>query len=66
MTLRLEIAEPFAHRMNIAKYQRILAMNLTGEERRFVKRRLAEEHAALLQLARNIPPEGQWPTQRSD
>ena len=59
MTLRMETAEKFAHRMNIAKYQRILGTHLTAEERRFVERRLAEEQTALQQLAWNTPPKGQ-------
>ena len=45
MTLPMETAEQFAHRTNIARYQRILATYLTAEERRFVERRLAEEQA---------------------
>ncbi len=57
MALRMETAEQFAHRANIAKYQRILATYLTAEERRFVERRLAEEQAALQQLAWSIAPE---------
>jgi hypothetical protein len=59
MTSRLETAEQFAHRMNIAKYQRILATYLTAEERRYVERRLAEEQAAFQQFAWNTPPRGQ-------
>lgn len=59
MTLQMETAERFAHRMNIAKYQRILATYLTADERHFVERRLAEERAALQQRAWNIAPEGQ-------
>ena len=49
----------FGHRANITKYQKILATYLTAEERRFVERRLAEEQAALQQLAWNIEPERQ-------
>ena len=59
MALRMETAERFAHRANIAKYQKILATYLTAEERRFVEHRLAEEQATLQQLAWNIAPEGQ-------
>jgi hypothetical protein len=59
MALRMEAAEQFAHRMNIAKYRRILATYLTAQERRFVECRLAEEQAAYEQLAENIVPEGQ-------
>ena len=59
MALRMETAERFAHRANITNYQKILATYLTAEERRFVERRLAEEQAALQQLAWNIAPEGQ-------
>jgi hypothetical protein len=59
MALRMETAERFAHRANITNYQKILATYLTAEERRLVERRLAEEQAALQQLAWNIAPEGQ-------
>jgi hypothetical protein len=59
MTLRMETAEQFAHRANIARYQAILATYLTAEKRRFIECRLAEEQAALQQLAWNIAPEGQ-------
>jgi len=59
MRLRLETADQFAHRANITRYQKILATYLTAEERRFVERRLAEEQAALQQVASNIVPEGQ-------
>lgn len=59
MTLRMEIVDQFAHRSNIAKYQKILATYLTAEERRFVERRLEEEQVALQQLAWHIAPEGQ-------
>ena len=51
MTLRMESADQFAHRANIAKYQKILATYLAAEERRFVERRLAEEQVALQQVA---------------
>jgi len=46
--------QQFVHRMNIARYQRILGTYLTAEERRFVERRLAEERAALQQLAWSV------------
>jgi hypothetical protein len=59
MTLRMETADQFAHRANIARYQKILATYLTAEERRFVERRLAEERAALQQLAWSVVPESQ-------
>ncbi len=51
MTFRMETAEQFARRANIAKYQKILAKFLTTDERRFVELRIAEEQAALQQLA---------------
>jgi hypothetical protein len=41
----------FAHRANIDRYRRILETQLTAEERRFLERRLAEEQAALKELA---------------
>jgi len=59
MRLRMETAHQFAHRANIARYQKILATYLTVEERRFFERRLAEEQAGLQQFAWNIAPEGQ-------
>jgi hypothetical protein len=57
MALRMETAQQFAHRANIARYQNILATYLTAEERCFVERRLAEEQAALQQFAWTIAPE---------
>jgi hypothetical protein len=59
MALRMDTPERFAHRANIARYQKILATYLTVEERRFVERRLAEEQVALQQFAWNIAPESQ-------
>jgi hypothetical protein len=56
MTIKMETAEQFARRANIVKYRRILGTYLTTEERRFVERRLAEEQAALRQLARSAAP----------
>jgi len=44
----------FALRANIERYQRILETYLTTEERRFVERRLAEEKAALQELAQPL------------
>ena len=41
----------FVHRANIAKYERILATYLTEHERRLIEARLADEQAALGQLA---------------
>ena len=52
MMANTEITQ-FVHRANILKYQRILATYLTDHERHFVERRLAEEQAALQQLAEN-------------
>lgn len=54
MRLRMETAFQFAHRTNIARYQKILATYLTAEERRFVERRLAEEQAALQQFSGSV------------
>ena len=58
MTLRMETAE-HAHRANIARYQKILATYLTADERRFVECRIAEEQAALHELAWSVTPECQ-------
>jgi hypothetical protein len=44
----------FAHRANIERYRKILETFLTAEEESFVKRRLAEEKAALEQLADGV------------
>jgi hypothetical protein len=49
MTVELSVNLKFIHRANIDRYKRILATHLTGEERRFVERRLAEEQASLEQ-----------------
>lgn len=59
MTLQMETADQFAHRTNIGRYLKILAMYLTGEERRFVERRLAEERAFFQQVAWNAAPKAQ-------
>jgi len=58
MTLELQTKLQFAHRANITRYQKILATYLTAEERSFVERRLAEEQAALRELAWSVAPEG--------
>ena len=54
MMLRTETTKQFAHRANIARYQRILSTYLTAEERRFVERRVAEEQAAIQHLAGSV------------
>ena len=59
MILRRETAAQFAHKANMARYQKILATYLTAEERRFIERRMAEEQAALQQLGSSIASEGQ-------
>ena len=59
MTLDKQDARKSAHKANIERYRRILATYLTDGERRFLERRLAEEQAAIQQLAGNIPPTGQ-------
>ena len=56
---RMETAAQFAHRANIARYEKILTTYLTAKERRFLERRLSEEQAALQHLAWNIASEGQ-------
>jgi hypothetical protein len=40
--------------VNIERYRKILKTYLTAEERGFVERRLAEEQAALQQLAGSV------------
>ena len=54
MMAKNDIMQKFIHRTNIVKYEKILATYLTADERRFVERRLAEERAALLQLAGSL------------
>ena len=44
----------FAHKTNIQRYRRTLETYLTTEERRFVERRIAEEEAALQQIAGSL------------
>jgi hypothetical protein len=57
MVLQMETAQQqFVHRANIARYGKILGTYLTVEERRFVERRLAEDKAALQQLAGGAAP----------
>ena len=53
MTFFRETMEQYAHRQNLARYRRLLATDLTVEERRFVERRVAEEQAALRRLSQN-------------
>jgi hypothetical protein len=48
----LQRAQLSAHQANIERYRPILGTHLTAAERRFVLRRLGEEHAALEQLAK--------------
>lgn len=40
----------FAHRANIARYERILETHLTAQERDFIECRLSEEQEALSRL----------------
>jgi hypothetical protein len=47
MTLELPANLKFVQRANIDRYKRILTTYLTGKERLFVERRLAEEEASL-------------------
>jgi hypothetical protein len=44
------------HRNNISRYHRLLRTNLTGLERDFIEKRLAEEKAALNGLASSTFP----------
>jgi hypothetical protein len=57
-TSQLHAAMSFAHRENIERYKRILRTHLTENERGFLQRRLAEEQAALAQLAGIAVPFG--------
>jgi hypothetical protein len=58
MTSHFETPQQFAHRANIERYRKILKTYLTTEERGFVERRLAEEQAALQQLAGSVATVG--------
>jgi hypothetical protein len=58
MMFRMETAAQFAHKANMARYQKSLATYLTDEERRFIERRMAEEKAALQQLGSTVACEG--------
>jgi hypothetical protein len=57
MTSFRETTQQYAHRQNLARYRRLLDTHLTAEERRFVERRVAEEHAALRRLSGSAAPE---------
>ena len=48
-------AREFAHHANIKRYRRLLRTHLTDVERQFLERRLAEEQAALRQMAVAMP-----------
>jgi hypothetical protein len=54
MTSETQKALLFAHRTNIERYRKILEKSLTTEEQRFLECRLAEEQAALEQLADSV------------
>jgi len=54
-TSGVEASLSFAHRMNIERYKKLLASNLTDVEREFVKRRLAEEEVDLRHLFHSAP-----------
>ena len=51
-----ETAEQYARRQNLSRYRKLLDTNLTAEQRRFVERRMAEEHAALQRLSGSAEP----------
>jgi hypothetical protein len=63
MASDLEAKLLWAHQANIERYRNILRSFLTAEERRFVSRRLAEEQAALQQLAGMSQPSANLPMQ---
>lgn len=50
MNSKLQESLLFAHRANIDRYRRLLRTHLTDHERAFIKRRLAEEERALLEI----------------
>ena len=51
MTSDLNKALRSAHLANIDRYRRLLQSHLTGNERQFVERRIAEEQEALQRIA---------------
>ena len=50
------LAQFRAHRQNIDRYRSLLRTNLTEFERDFIKRRIAEEQAALSALSFDASP----------
>jgi hypothetical protein len=57
MKFERDTTKRFAHKANIARYQKILAGHLSPAERDFVERRVAEEQGALRNLAEGLAPE---------
>jgi hypothetical protein len=57
MKFKRDTARQFAHKANIARYQKMLAGHLTSSERDFIERRVAEEQQALRKLAEGVAPE---------
>ena len=56
-TSQLDAAFLFAHRANSERYKKILGTYLTDEEQAFVRRRLAEEQAAIERLTGTVATE---------
>ncbi len=54
MKFRRDTERQFAHKTNIARYQKMLAGYLTPSERDFIECRLAEEQEALRNLAESV------------
>lgn len=56
MTADLDRAIQAVHRANVDRYRRLLATHLTGHERQFIERRMAEEQEALRKAGQSGPP----------
>lgn len=56
MTAHIDRAIQAVHRINIARYRKLLGTPLTDHERRFIERRLAEEQSVLRDVSRRTPP----------
>jgi hypothetical protein len=61
MKINYRAAKMRTHRLNIQRYGRLLATELTDLERQYLHRRIAEEQAELERLAREGDPSSQAP-----
>jgi hypothetical protein len=54
MKFKRDTERQFAHKTNIARYQKMLGGHLTPSERDFIECRVAEEQGALRKLAEGV------------